>query len=143
MEHTFADIDARLLASTVAFVMIVGWLAGRWPGRRLRVKLDPQGQTPAAGGKLRGAVVPRARGLSRATSRSARSLQEKGGEVMARFAKLISIAFIVVASAGCSTAPSRFYSLDSTATADGTPATSATGMVGPVKVPASAGQPEF
>jgi len=62
---------------------------------------------------------------------------------MARIAKSISIAFIVVASTGCSTAPSRFYSLDSTATADGTPATSATVMVGPVTIPASVDQPEF
>ena len=60
-----------------------------------------------------------------------------------RIAKLISIAFIVVAATGCSTAPSRFYSLDSTATADGTPPTPATVMVGPVTIPASVDQPEF
>jgi uncharacterized lipoprotein YmbA len=60
-----------------------------------------------------------------------------------RIAKLISISFIVVAATGCSTSPSRFYSLDSTATADGTPATSATVMVGPVTIPASVDQPEF
>jgi uncharacterized protein len=60
-----------------------------------------------------------------------------------RIAKLISIAFIVVAATGCSTSPSRFYSLASTATADGTPATSATVMVGPVTIPASVDQPEF
>jgi uncharacterized lipoprotein YmbA len=59
-----------------------------------------------------------------------------------RIAKLISIAFIVMAATGCST-PSRFYSLASTATADGTPATSATVMVGPVTIPASVDQPEF
>src|SRR5260370_34689671 len=58
-------------------------------------------------------------------------------------AKLISIAFIVVNAIGCSTAPARFYSLDSTATADGTPATSATVMVGPVTIPALVDQPEF
>jgi uncharacterized lipoprotein YmbA len=60
-----------------------------------------------------------------------------------RITKLISIALIVVAATGCSTSPSRFYSLDSTATADGTPATSATVMVGPVTIPASVDQPEF
>jgi uncharacterized lipoprotein YmbA len=60
-----------------------------------------------------------------------------------RIAKLISIALIVVTATGCSTSPSRFYSLDSTATADGTPATSATVMVGPVTIPASVDQPEF
>jgi len=58
-------------------------------------------------------------------------------------AKLISTAFIVMAATGCSTAPSRFYSLASTATSDGTPATSATVMVGPVTIPASVDQPEF
>ncbi len=50
---------------------------------------------------------------------------------------------MLVAVAGCSTAPSRFYSLASTATADGTPATSAAVMVGPVTIPASVDQPEF
>jgi uncharacterized protein len=58
-----------------------------------------------------------------------------------RIAQLISIALVAVA--GCSTAPSRFYSLASTATADGTPATSAAVMVGPVTIPASVDQPEF
>ena len=60
-----------------------------------------------------------------------------------RIAKLISIAFIIMAATGCSTAPSRFYSLASTATADGTLATSASVMVGPVTIPASVDQPEF
>jgi uncharacterized lipoprotein YmbA len=59
-----------------------------------------------------------------------------------RLARLISIA-LVTAVAGCSTAPSRFYSLSSTATADGTPATPSTVMVGPVTIPASVDQPEF
>jgi len=54
----------------------------------------------------------------------------------------ISIAFIAVA-AGCSTAPARFYSLDSTATADSAPAARASVMVGPVTIPASVDQPEF
>ncbi len=58
-----------------------------------------------------------------------------------RIAQLISIALVAVA--GCSTAPSRFYSLSSTATADGTPATSVAVMVGPVTIPASVDQPEF
>ena len=59
-----------------------------------------------------------------------------------RVAYLISIAFFVT-STGCSTAPARFYSLDSTATADGAPAANASVMVGPVTVPASVDQPEF
>lgn len=61
-----------------------------------------------------------------------------------RIAQLTSIALISVAVASCSTtAPARFYSLDSTATADGTPATRASVMVGPVTIPASVDQPEF
>ncbi len=59
-----------------------------------------------------------------------------------RTAYLISIAFIA-ATAGCSTAPARFYSLDSTATADSAPAAHASVMVGPVTIPASVDQPEF
>jgi len=59
-----------------------------------------------------------------------------------RIANLISIAFIA-AAAGCSTAPARFYSLDSTATADSAPAAHASVMVGPVTIPASVDQPEF
>jgi uncharacterized protein len=57
-------------------------------------------------------------------------------------AYLISIAFIAGA-AGCSTAPARFYSLDSTATADSVPAAHTSVMVGPVTIPASVDQPEF
>jgi len=60
-----------------------------------------------------------------------------------RIAQLISIVVVAAAAAGCSTAPARFYSLDSTAKADGTPATSAAVMVGPVTIPASVDQPEF
>jgi uncharacterized lipoprotein YmbA len=59
-----------------------------------------------------------------------------------RSVHLISIAFIA-AIAACSTAPSRFYSLDSTATADSSPAAHASVMVGPVTIPASVDQPEF
>ena len=60
-----------------------------------------------------------------------------------RIARLISIALPSVVAAGCGTTPARFYSLDSTATADGAPATPATVMVGPVTIPASVDQPEF
>ena len=59
-----------------------------------------------------------------------------------RIAQLISIALMTLAT-GCSTAPSHFYSLASTATADGTPATAASVMVGPVTIPAAVDQPEF
>jgi uncharacterized protein len=60
-----------------------------------------------------------------------------------RIAKLISIALTAALAAGCSTSPARFYSLASTATADGTPPTSAAVMVGPVTIPAAVDQPEF
>jgi uncharacterized protein len=58
-------------------------------------------------------------------------------------AQLISSALITAVAAGCSTAPARFYSLASTATADGTPPTHVSVMVGPVTIPASVDQPEF
>lgn len=60
-----------------------------------------------------------------------------------RVAQLISIALVALAAAACSTAPARFYSLASTATPDGTPATPVTVAVGPVTIPASVDQPEF
>ena len=60
-----------------------------------------------------------------------------------RIAQFISIALVAMAAAGCSTAPSRFYSLSSTATADGTPATAVSVLVGPVTIPAAVDQPEF
>ena len=60
-----------------------------------------------------------------------------------RIAQVISIALVAAVAAGCSTAPARYYSLSSTATADGTPATRASVIVGPVTIPASVDQPEF
>jgi uncharacterized protein len=56
---------------------------------------------------------------------------------------LIGIVLSAMLVAGCSTAPSKFYSLSSTASADGTPATPATVLVGPVTIPAAVDQPEF
>ena len=60
-----------------------------------------------------------------------------------RIAQTTLISLLVIFAAACSTAPSRFYSLTSTATADGTPAMNTTVMVGPVTVPASVDQPQF
>lgn len=60
-----------------------------------------------------------------------------------RIAQLIAIALLATAATACSTAPSRFYSLTSTATADGTAPMNTTVMVGPVTVPASVDQPQF
>jgi hypothetical protein len=48
MERTFTDTHAWLIAATVAFAMLVGWLAGRWQGRRVRVELKSRGQTPVS-----------------------------------------------------------------------------------------------
>jgi uncharacterized protein len=63
--------------------------------------------------------------------------------MLLRITRLISIAIVVVAACGCSTQPARFYTLDSTATADGTPAAYMAVTVDPVSVPASVDQPEF
>ncbi len=60
-----------------------------------------------------------------------------------RIAQLILMVLAAAVAAGCSTAPARFYSLASTATADGTPSTPAAVMVGPVTIPAAVDQPEF
>jgi hypothetical protein len=48
MERTFTDIHAWLVASTVAFAMVVGWLAGRWQGQRVRAVLKSRGQSPVS-----------------------------------------------------------------------------------------------
>ena len=58
-------------------------------------------------------------------------------------AYLLSIGIVAVA-AGCgATAPSRFYTLDATATADAVPPGRYSVVVGPVSVPASVDRPEF
>ena len=56
---------------------------------------------------------------------------------------LIAIAFTAVVAAGCASAPSRFYTLNSTAQADGSPAASYAVVVGPVSVPAMVDRPQF
>lgn len=64
--------------------------------------------------------------------------------IAGRGIRLTAIALVAVAAVGCSaSAPARFYTLDSTATPAGAPATRAAVMVGPVSVPASVDQPEF
>lgn len=59
-----------------------------------------------------------------------------------RCGHLLSIAF-AVAAAGCASAPAQFYTLASTAAADGAPAARYAVIVGPVSVPASVDRPEF
>ncbi|HEY6418109.1 MAG TPA: PqiC family protein [Candidatus Binataceae bacterium] len=61
-----------------------------------------------------------------------------------RLAHLVSIVMLAAAVAGCgTTAPSRYYNLDSTAVADGAPPERVAIMVGPVSIPASVDQPQF
>lgn len=59
-------------------------------------------------------------------------------------ARMVVIALVTVVLAGCGTStPSRFYRLDSTATANGAPPVRTAVMVGPVSVPAAVDRPEF
>jgi uncharacterized protein len=61
-----------------------------------------------------------------------------------RLVRLISIALVAAVMNACgTTAPSRYYTLDSTATPDGAPPSRTAVMVGPVTVPASVDQPQF
>jgi uncharacterized lipoprotein YmbA len=60
-----------------------------------------------------------------------------------RVAPLLGIALVVLAAAGCRTATSRFYTLDATAMADGSPPANYGVIVGPVTVPAFVDRPEF
>jgi len=61
-----------------------------------------------------------------------------------RIAHLVSVALVGATVAACGTsAPSRFYTLDSTATSDGAPATMGSVMVGPVSIPASVDRSQF
>jgi len=63
----------------------------------------------------------------------------------ARIARVVAIAILAAVAASCTTtATARFYTLGSTATADGA-ASSAPGsvMIGPVTIPAAVDRPEF
>ena len=63
---------------------------------------------------------------------------------MGRFQPSFWIALVAVLAAACgTTAPSRFYTLDSTAASDGAPAARCAVIVGPVSVPASVDRPQF
>lgn len=59
------------------------------------------------------------------------------------FLQFIAIAFIAVFAAGCASAPSRFYTLNSTAKGDGASAANYAVAVGPVTVPAEVDRPQF
>jgi hypothetical protein len=53
------------------------------------------------------------------------------------------MALVAAAAAGCSTAPSRFYTLDATATSSDAPAARYAVIVGPVSIPAAVDRPEI
>jgi uncharacterized lipoprotein YmbA len=61
----------------------------------------------------------------------------------ARSAQLLCLWLVGGAGAGGARAPTRFYTLSSTATSDGAPAVGYAVIVGPVSVPASVDRPEF
>ena len=88
---------------------------------RAELRARPAAGQHAPGGERRGPRAAPARGLSRASSRGVAPGQDGGGEVMAtHLARWLGVALVAAAAAGCGTsAPSRFYTLDSTATANG------------------------
>ena len=55
----------------------------------------------------------------------------------------LALALIAVVATGCASATARFYTLDSTATPDGTPPASYAVLVGPVSVPGPVDRPQF
>lgn len=60
-----------------------------------------------------------------------------------RIVRILSSLCVAVAAAACASAPSRFYTLDSTATATAAPRASYAIAVGPVSVPPAVDRPEF
>jgi uncharacterized protein len=64
--------------------------------------------------------------------------------MLGRRIQTIFIVLAIGAAFGCGTsAPARFYTLDSTATANGAPMVSTAVMIGSVSVPAAVDQPQF
>ena len=64
--------------------------------------------------------------------------------MLGRFVRLFLLALGTALALGCgATAPSRFYTLGTTATADGLPPTRSTVIVGPAAIPASVDRPQF
>jgi hypothetical protein len=57
--------------------------------------------------------------------------------------QLFFTTFVAAALAGCASAPSHFYTLNSTAVGDGSPAAPYAVVVGPVSIPGSVDRPEF
>ena len=62
----------------------------------------------------------------------------------ARITRLIAFAILAATAASCTTtATSRFYTLESSATADGASSAPGSVMIGPVTIPAAVDRPEF
>jgi uncharacterized protein len=59
------------------------------------------------------------------------------------FKPFIAVVFVALVAAGCASAPSRFYTLNSTAAPDGSPAVNYAVVVGPVSIPAEVDRPQF
>ena len=57
--------------------------------------------------------------------------------------QLFLTTFVAAALAGCASAPSHFYTLNSTAARDGSPAVPYAVVVGPVSIPGAVDRPEF
>jgi uncharacterized lipoprotein YmbA len=62
---------------------------------------------------------------------------------MARRTHIIAISILALATFGCATAPSKFYTLESTASADRDATASYAILVAPVTIPASVDRPEI
>src|SRR5262249_20305425 len=110
------------------------FLAGRGAGR------------DAPGDKPHGPKPPRARRLSRASSRGAPARQARGAKAMKRQigGPVVVLALVALAATACGrTAMARFYTLDSVATPDPGPRASYGVVVGPVTGPSSVRRPEF
>lgn len=56
---------------------------------------------------------------------------------------LVAIMFVAVFASGCASAPSKFYTLNSTAKGDGAPVANFAVVVGPVSIPAEVDRPQF
>jgi uncharacterized protein len=56
---------------------------------------------------------------------------------------LFLITLVAAVAAGCASAPAHYYTLNSTAAADGAPAATYAVLVGPVSVPATVDRPQF
>jgi uncharacterized lipoprotein YmbA len=63
---------------------------------------------------------------------------------LGRFVRLVPLVLLASTAAGCgTTAPSRFYTLEATASADAAPPAPCAVIVGPISIPASVDRPEF